>query len=280
MYLVLYVMKIWSDFLLLRQLLTKRELYSFSRFILVVFLLLANSGCSPVAVKQVASKIEQLSNLLPDLSKEATFQVQVKPLSKKGSYSVTGTTNLPDDTPIAVLALRHLHPNDRLPPGVGSNPTYSILTYQDVKVKKGKWQIDLNLWKVAKDGRFQEAWQIEQPKLGLKLEPDSEVTFLATLAPTEGLWEVEERLEKQGIKIANNIIRNTVEGDRYVQASQGLSVALPTGSTAPPPERPEDLNGGWGPRYILLDEPPNKRKLEQPDKRRTDAPMDPAEFMR
>lgn len=271
-------MRVWSDFVLLRQLLTKWELYSFSRFVLVVFLLLTNSGCSQVKSK-VVSTIAQLPNLLTDLSTDLNFQFRVTPSTRDGIYTVTGTTNLPDNSSIAVVAVRHLHPNKQLPPGVGSNPTYSILTYQDVKVRKGKWKLDLNLWKVAKDGRFREAWQIEQPQLGLKLEPDSDVTFVATLAPTEALWDVEQRLEKQGIKLVSTMIRNTVEGDRYVQGIQGLSVPLPTGSTTPPPQRAEDLNGGWGPRYILLPEPPNKRKLEQPDKRRTDAPLDPSELM-
>ena len=58
-----------------------------------------------------------------------------------------------------------------------------------------------------------------------------------------------------------------------------MPIPLPTASTEPPPKRPQDVNGGWRSRYILLPEPPNKRKLEVLDERRTDAPLAPGEFM-
>lgn len=192
---------------------------------------------------------------------------------------VTGTTNIPDQSRIAVAAIRYLRPNQPAVVSLNPNPTYSILDYQDVKVNKGKWQTTLNLWKIAPNGQFQEVWQLDQSKLGLELEPETEVIFLATVEPTDSLSELEQQLGKQGIKLVSTLVRNTSEGERYLQASQVLPIELPTGQTTPPPPRPGEMNGGWGPRYLLLPEPPNINNYERPTKRRTDEPLSPTEFM-
>lgn len=267
-------MRIWSSPLYLRKFLTKRTFYPLRGLAIVVLLLILNSGCS-----QAPLRLEQLPTLLPNLSTDANFQLQVTPSERSGVYTVAGTTNLPDSSSIAVAAIRYLRPDSALPASPSSKPTYSILAYQDVKVNQGQWQASLNLWKVAPDGRFQEAWQLEEAKLGLSLDPETQVIFLATLAPTRPLWEVEQLLDKQGIRLIKRLLHSTVDGERYVQASDVLPVPLPTASTTPPPQRPEDLNGGWGPRYILLPEPPNLKALEIPENRRTDAPLSPAELM-
>jgi hypothetical protein len=203
----------------------------------------------------------------------------VTPSGSSGVYTVAGSTNLPDQSRITVAAIRYLRPDKPLSQSLSLSPTYSILAYQDVKINKGKWQTTLNLWKVAPGGQFQEVWQLDQSKLGLSLAPEAEVTFLATVDPTDSLSELERKLEKQGIKLASSVVRNTSEGERYVQASQVLPIGLPTGQTTPPPQRPEDINGGWGPRFLLIPEPPNINNYEKPSKRRTDAPLSPAEFL-
>ena len=237
-------------------------------------LLVLTTGCS-----QVSLKAQKLPSLLPDFSTNANFQLSVTPSARPGVYTVAGTTNLPDKSRIAIAAIRYLRTTKPLDQSVKPHLTYSILAYQDVKVNQGKWQTSLNLWKVAPNGTFQEAWQLEQSKLGLKLEPEPGVTFLATVEPTDSLSELEQQLKKQGIKLVSNVVRNTFEGEQYIQGNQILSVALPTGQTTPPGQRPEDLNGGWGPRYLLIPEPPNTNKFEQPNKRRTNAPLSPGEFV-
>lgn len=146
----------------------------------IVLLLMLNTGCS-----QLPLTVRQLPALLPDLSTEANFPLRVTPLGRSGTYTVAGSTNLPDESRITVAAIRYLRPDNPRSQSLSSKPTYSILAYQDVKVNKGKWQTTLNLWKVAPDGQFQEAWQLEQSKIGLSLAPETEVTFLATVAPTE-----------------------------------------------------------------------------------------------
>jgi hypothetical protein len=240
----------------------------------IVLLLILNTGCS-----QIPSTVRQLPSLIPGLSTDANFQLRVTPSGRSGVYTVEGSTNLPDASRITVAAIRYLRLEKQRSKSQSPDQTYSILAYQDVKVNKGKWQTTLNLWKVAPNGQFQESWQLEQSKLGLSLEPETEVTFLATVSPTDSLSRLEFLLQKQGIKLASNIVRNTSDGERYVQASQNLPIALPTGQTTPPPQRPEDLNGGWGPRYLLIPEPPNTNNFEQPSKRRTNAPLSPNEFL-
>jgi hypothetical protein len=267
-------MLIWFCPVFLKKALTEQAKYPLRGLVSLVLLLMLNTGCS-----QVPLAVRQLPSLFNNVSGEANFQLGVTPSGSLGTYTVAGTTNLPDQSRITVAAIRYLRPNNLRSPNPTSSPTYSILAYQDVKVNKGKWQTSLNLWKVAPDGQFQEVWQLDQAKLGLSFTPETDVTFLATVAPTGSLSELERQLEKQGIKLASRLVRNTVEGERYIQASQILAIALPTGQTTPPPERPGDVNGGWGPRYLLLPEPPNTNQFEQPNKRRTNIPLSPNELL-
>ena len=257
-----------------KKVLTSPTWYRLRGGVALALLTVLTTGCSEVSLKA-----GQLPTLIPDLSTKANFQLSVTPLERAGVYTVAGTTNLPDKSHIGVAAIRYLQAGKPQSENFKPHQTYSILAYQDVEVNKGKWQAALNLWKVAPNGQFKEAWQLEQAKLGLSLKPEPGVLFLATVAPTDSMTELEQQLQKQGIKLVSNIVRNTVEGERYVQASQLLTVGLPIGQTTAPPQRPDDLNGGWGPRYLLIDEPPNTNKFEQPDKRRTNAPMTPTEYL-
>ena len=243
-------------------------------FVIIPLILLLNTSCS-----QAPEAIRQLPSLLPNLSSDAEFKIQVTPSGRFGAYTVTGKTNLPDKSRITVAAIRLLKPDNLRIKNLTPDQTYSILAYQDVKVDKGVWQTTLNLWKVAPNGQFKEAWQLEQSQLGISMAYEPNVTFLATVAPTDSLSELEAQLEKQGVKLVSNLVRNTVEGERYIQASQVLAIALPTGQTTPPQPRPEDINGGWGNRFLLIPEPPNINNYEKPKERRTTAPLAPSEFL-
>ena len=267
-------MEFLSDHSLSRKVLRLQNWYRIRGGLTLAVLLFLMTGCNDVSLK-----VQQLPTLLPDFSKDANFKMSVTPTERTGVYTVAGETNLPDKSRIAIAAIRHLQVSKPQSQNLKPQQTYSILAYQDIEVNKGKWQATLNLWKVAPNGQYKEGWQLEQSKLGLKLEPEPEVLFLATVEPTDSLSELEQQLKKQDIKLVSNIVRNTVEGEQYVQASQVLTVALPTGQTTAPPPRPDDLNGGWGPRYLLIPEPPNTNKFEQPNKRRTNAPLVPDEYI-
>jgi len=267
-------MLIYSGSLSIKKLLTKPTLYTLKGLLSLLLLLFLSTGCS-----KLQSPIQQLPSLLPGIFSQAKFQVSVIPSDNQGRYTLEGKTNLPDKSRITVAAVRYLRPASQLSPSLSSQPTYSILDYKDVKVNKGQWETQLNLWKIAPDGQFRETWQLDEAKLGLSLDPVTEVTFLATFAPTDPLAGIEQQLKKQGIEVESNLVYNTPDGQRYIQASQILPIPLPTGQTKPPQQQPEDINGGWGPRYLLLPEPPNINRLKQPGERRTDAPLSPSEFL-
>lgn len=240
---------------------------------------------------------------------EVDLAIQVESTNTPGIYSVSGRANLPNDTPITIAAVRYLQLDDRLNQRQNANSedllpedllsedsssnsssanslmnpsqqTYSILAYQPAIVKGGEWQADINLWKVALDGRFQEAWQLEQSQVGVSFQPEANVIFMATLSSADELSKLEQDLSRRGIRFPGGTILSTSEGFRYAQIQQSLAIALPSGSTAPPPQRPEDRNGGWGDRYIIPNEPPNPTELEFPGTRITDAPPSPEEFLR
>jgi hypothetical protein len=230
---------------------------------------------------------------------EVDLAIEVEPTNTPGSYSVRGRANLPENTSITVAAVRHLQltrPSvDRLSTdrvsetaattesGGATNSTqqtYSILAYQPATVQGGEWQTEINLWKVAADGRFKEAWQIEQEKVGVTFQPEDNVIFLATLSTPDKLSALEQELARRGTRFASGTVFSNSDGFRYAQVQQSLELALPSGRTTPPPERPEDRNGGWGDRYIIPNEPPNPTNLEFPGTRITDAPPAREEFLR
>ncbi|WP_421658982.1 hypothetical protein [Leptothermofonsia sp. ETS-13] len=213
---------------------------------------------------------------------EAELQFQVKPAAP-GTYVLTGTTNLPNRSQIRVAAIRYLYPSNRASRELNPKPTYSILAYQAVEVNQGKWQASLNLWKAAQDGRYQEAWQLDQPRLKIALKPESKVVFLATHvvdSRSNHLLKLDQQLRAQGKTLENGVLLTTVDNRRYLQSTQKVAIALPTGKINPPPIRSEDVNGGWGNRYLMPGEPPNPIKLEFPENRKTNALPSPVEFMK
>jgi hypothetical protein len=207
-----------------------------------------------------------------------------------GVYAIAGETRLPENTQITVAAVRYLAvdelPTDSLPANsllvnatqFNPTPTYSILAYQPAKVTKGKWQTQLDLWQVAKDGKYQESWQLEQSRLGVSFKPSEKVMFLATLPPADDLSALEQRLARQGMRLAIGTVRSTSEGQRYAQVNQSLAIALPTGETAPPTSA-DEANFGWGDRYLIPQEPQNPYDLQFPGDRQTNAPPMPDEFL-
>jgi hypothetical protein len=200
-----------------------------------------------------------------------------------GVYAIAGKTNLPEKTQITVAAIRYLYPTTSAAKNFNPNPTYAVLAYQPTEVNKGTWQTTLNLWETGADGRFQESWQLDQKKLNWTVAPADEVVFLATLAPvdrSDQLEQLESQLAKKNIQLSRKLVYGTADGQQYLQVSQTMAIALPTGNTTPPSLRPEELNGGWGNRFLIPPEPQNPIKLELPKERRTNAPVTAEEFFR
>lgn len=165
-------------------------------------------------------------------SPEVELTMQVEPSKRPGEYTVSGTTNLPDRTEISVQGVRYFNvPLQSSPAGESSN--YVILSRQVAEVAEGKWKATLNLWQVAPDGQYQEAWQLNQPQMGVAAQPSSDVTFLALTDPGNQSEKLEQQLESQGKRLEGENIRFTADGEWYVQAEQTLPVNLPTGKTTP-----------------------------------------------
>jgi hypothetical protein len=221
---------------------------------------------------------------------EAQLEIKsVQPVEQNGVYNIVGSTNLPESSRITISAVRYLRPiegNEGVLLVSDANTNRSILDRQSVEVKQGKWQVDLKLWQIAPNGSFQEVWQGNQGQT--KLTPDSDVMFLATYDPGSQLMK--KKLDRENTeepkpeyqKLQGKLLRFTNEGEKYVQASQSLPIALPGGKTVPPRPQPEDLNDGWGNRYQIRPEPiASGANIAPPTKfRQTNAPLSVSEFVR
>ena len=215
---------------------------------------------------------------------DASLELQVEPGGRAGLYTASGTTNLPDQSRLIVMAIRPLQKPKKsaLTSASSVDTNYAILERQAVEVKQGKWQTNLNLWQVAPNGQYQEVWQLNQSKLGVSFSPGSEVTFLATFDPAAQPPKIQEQLQQQAIKLEGQSIRFTGDGERYLQASQALPVKLPTGKTTPPPVPVSDQNDGWGDRSRPLPDADDKQVKPSVSSNlsQTDAPLSLDQRMR
>ncbi|NJL35539.1 MAG: hypothetical protein HC899_01415 [Leptolyngbyaceae cyanobacterium SM1_4_3] len=242
---------------------TQVRLLQTSCWLSIALVLLLSTGCTQLK--------------LPVQRGDVSLDIRTVTPQPAGVYAIAGNTDLPEGTEITVAAVRLLTPEGAI--AADPDPVYSLLAYESVKTEGDTWQAELNLWEVDPDGRYQETWQLEQSRLEITFEADGKVIFLATLAPLETLTQLQQRLAQRGLEFASNIVRTTAEGEQYIQAVRVEAIALPTGTTTPPITRPEDLNGGWGNRYVLVPEPPTEVEYEFPEERKTDAPARLEEFL-
>ena len=211
-------------------------------------------------------------------------EMWVKPGDGPGRYNVSGKTGFPDRTALRVAAVRYLYPNSQSAIAQALKPTYSILAYNDSAiVENGTWNVPLSLWQTALDGQPLETWQSTQAALNLQVKPDEKVIFIATLAPgikVDALQSLEQQLLSKNQALDPAIVSRTVNGDRFLQMMQTVDSALPKGKQILPKAPPDDLNGGWGNRFLMPEEPPNPNNLEFPANRRTNAPPTEREYLR
>lgn len=151
-----------------------------------------------------------------------------------GTYTVAGTTSLPSKTKITVSAVRYLVEGANPETSSETDIPYAILDRQIAQVEQGSWQAELNLWQIAPDGKFQEAWQLSQQDANVLFNPDSNVTFLATFDPVNQPENFKAEVEKLDTSLQAALARFTPDGELYLQASQTMAIALPTGQTTPP----------------------------------------------
>lgn len=231
------------------------------------------SGCS------VLPKLSLPEKQKPNLE----LQLQVKPDNQPGVYTITGSINIPDQSEIQVAVIRYLQMSNQASRNLNPKPTYALLAYQTAEVKQGKWKALVNLWKTAPDGRFQENWQLEQQKLKTSFIPNAEVVFLVTHATSHvvgGIPKFDQQFKAQRKTLENGVLLTTIDNYQYVQLTQNLVIPLPSGQTNQLPENLEDINGGWGKRYLMPNEPPSQMELGFPSNRRTNALPSLAEFVK
>lgn len=230
-------------------------------------LLLASSGCSNKSQNEAQLEIQSIQRE-----------------DSRGLYKVVGSTNLPESSRIAITAVRYLRPTttntEQIVGDNDGNVNRSILARQIVEVKQGKWEADLNLWEVSPNGNFVEVWQTN--KNYKTLTPEREVSFIATFNPVGQVPSSDkdspqptfQELEGKSLRFSN-------EGEKYVQASQYRSIALPVGKTTPV-QVPEEFNNGWGNRYQLKAQSENSTSsLPTLGKsQQTNAPLTSSQFLR
>lgn len=203
-------------------------------------------------------------------STQVELTLKAAPAGRTGTYQVTGTTNLPAGSRLAIAAIRSLHPDSARSQSTSTHGNYAILARQVTEVAAGKWQTPLHLWQVAPDGHYQESWQPNLNQVGKLQQPSEQVTFLAILEPEDQSAAVRQQLEQKNFSFGNPLSRVTAEGDRYFQASQKLPVPLPFGKTTPPTTTASDTNGGWG------DRDSRTANQSQVDRSKTEKPIQPA----
>jgi hypothetical protein len=234
--------------------------------ILAVFLMC--SGCAQLNFSRNSSASSGLA-----------FAVdQIQPSNRPGIYSVSGRANLPDKTTVVVSAIRQLNSTARQN---GAKPEYSILSRQQTQVKGQTWKVDLNLWQVAPDGQYQEAWQLTQSAKRIESAPNSTVLFLASVNPANQPPELTQQIENLTQASQGNLVQFTAEGDPYLQASRSLPVALPTGQTTAPPQRSLTTRIASD-RISDVDPVKNQNRSVLPPGKTdvTTAPLMPQEFVR
>lgn len=198
-----------------------------------------------------------------------------------GTYTIAGTTSLPAKTKITVSAVRYLV--EGLSPETNSETDipYAILDRRVAEVEQGSWQAELNLWQIAPDGKFQEAWQLSQQDADVIFNPDANVTFLATFDPVNQPENFKAEVEKLDTSLQAALARFTPDGELYLQASRIMAIALPTGQTTPPqPSRLADAVRR-SKRTSAASRTSQAGATQEPTSwRKTTAPLKPDEMLR
>ncbi len=147
--------------------------------------------------------------------------LQVNP-GTSGGYTISGSTTLPDRTQITVYAVRRFSEAANGTENSGLNSTrqsYAILDRQFAEVNQGTWQAKLNVQTLV-NGQVREAWQNSAGPS--RLEPEPQVTFLATLEPPHQPHNLQKQMESQ----AATMTRFTTDGELYLQTEKTLELPV------------------------------------------------------
>ncbi|MGB7313107.1 MAG: hypothetical protein WA939_09260 [Nodosilinea sp.] len=190
--------------------------------------------CLVLVVLILATACDRPSDNLFSRGQNNTVDIvieQITETGQPGQFTLTGTTNLPDTTPLTVSAVRLIDSlNISDPKAEGSQ--HAILDRKSALVKDGRWQTQLQLWEIGSEGTYQENWQTIA---GSAIDPASSspsVDFLATLEPID-LAKSKLMARSDWLESANSPLLNfTPDGEPYLKVSQSRVVALPSGAVS------------------------------------------------
>lgn len=158
---------------------------------------------------------------------------QVTPSDGPGNYALRGQAFLPESTRLSVFAVRYLQQSsDQFPDEKASR--FAILDREFITTRDQQWSAELNLWQTTPEGQLVENWQLPEYALDQPPTAAPTVTFLVTLDPANFTEEIKRQVNQGNQQTENPILRFTPAGEAYLQASQVVSVALPTGQTSAP----------------------------------------------
>ncbi len=213
-------------------------------------------------------------------SSKVELSLNVEPTNRPGTYIVSGHTNLPDRSQIIVQGIRPLNAPTQLV-SANTSSDYAILDRQIVSSSQGQWQATLKLWQVAPDGQYQEAWQLSHNQIN-RLQPSSDVVFVAVIDPGNQAKSLTQTLEKEGKKLEGGSVRFAADGQWYLQAKQSLAISLPTGKTVAPGVSISEMGSGWGNRADLASVATNSAPINLPPikEKMTNIPLSPEQQLR
>lgn len=192
--------------------------------IFLAFLMIMGSGCS---------RMQGIIGSFTDHEVAVNFTItEVNASGQSGNFSLKGDASLPDQTRLAVSAVRKLNKTSSDNGAAGGKPSYAILDRQFALVKDGQWQANLTLKQLDANGSGFENWQFETDLLQTALDPSSTVSFLVTLEPTSFSKDIEQLLTNAAINQGDTQLNFTTDGDAYLQISQSMAIPIPSGTVA------------------------------------------------
>lgn len=188
-----------------------------------------------VAFGTGCSRLQEYWGRFPNQETTVAFAIDdIKPTGQSERITLRGTASLPDQTEVAVSAVRILdvpEAGDRLI----ENAPYAILDRQFVEIENGRWQTSLTLRQPDTNDVLLENWQLDSDLLARAKNPAQNVIFLAAIEPDSFSGTVAGILEEAVINEGETQLTFTSSGEPYLQVSQLVSVQIPSG-TAPKAE--------------------------------------------
>ncbi|MBD0334748.1 MAG: hypothetical protein ICV62_04610 [Cyanobacteria bacterium Co-bin13] len=176
---------------------------------------------------------------------------RVEPAGQPGNYTLRGKTSLPDKAQLSVSAIRNFDLGTSAADGESEVAQFVILDRQFAQTENGTWQTALKLWQVAPDGRYQENWQLNMPVPPVGSSPSPTITFLVTLEPSAFSKSVDRKAVAALDESGNTLLSFTSSGEPYLQVSQAMAVALPSGQAQVEQLTSEQTQNPWEGRSNL-----------------------------